>query len=85
MNALYDAKKGRYHYQKGFNINAIVTTIIAGVICLIGNFIPMLKPLYDMSWFVGIITAFILYTLLELRQSKRTLFAKSPTLNEENS
>ena len=66
------SKKGRYYYTKGFNVNAIVTTIIAGVVCLIGNFVPFLKPLYDMSWFVGIITAFILYTVLESARSKRT-------------
>lgn len=72
LNALYDAKKGKYYYKKGFNVNAILTTVIAGIICLIGNFIPFLKPLYDMSWFVGIITAFLLYTLLELRRVKGT-------------
>ena len=26
LNALYDSKKGRYHYKNGFNVNAIVTT-----------------------------------------------------------
>lgn len=86
LNALYDSKKGKYYYTKGFNVNAIVTTIFAGAICLIGNFVPILKPLYDMSWFVGIITAFILYTLLEWPNGKgKTLLAKTPALNEENS
>ena len=85
LNALYDAKQGRYYYNKGFNINAIVTTVIAGVVCLIGNVVPFFKPLYDMSWFVGIITAFILYTVLQSAQSKRTLLEKTPELNEENS
>lgn len=85
LNALYDAEKGRYYYTKGFNIKAIVTTIVAGVICLIGNFVPVLKPLYDMSWFVGIITAFILYTALESPYSKGTLMQKTPKLNKENS
>ena len=81
LNALYDAKKGRYHYKKGFNVNAIVTTIIAGVVCLIGNVVPFFKPLYDMSWFVGIIIAFILYTVLQSAQSKGTLLEKTPELN----
>ena len=72
LNALYDSKKGKYYYNRGFNVNANVTTIIAGVVCLIGNFVPFLKPLYDMSWFVGIITAFILYTALETVRLKRT-------------
>lgn len=85
LNALYDTKKGKYHYTNGFNINAILTTIIAGVVCLIGNFVPFLKPLYDMSWFVGIITAFILYTALEFARSKGTILEKNPELNEESS
>ena len=72
LNALYDAKKGRYHYKNGFNVNAIVTTIIAGVVCLIGNVVPFFKPLYDMSWFVGIIVAFILYTVLQSASVKRS-------------
>lgn len=82
LNALYDAKKGKYYYTKGFNINAIITTIIAGAVCLVGNFIPFLKPLYDMSWFVGIITAFILYTLLEWPNNKGTVVQQSPKLAE---
>lgn len=77
LNALYDSKKGKYYYQKGFNINAIATTIIAGVFCLIGNFVPFLKPLYDMSWFIGIITAFVLYTVLESVRLKRTLLEQN--------
>ncbi|WP_316571495.1 cytosine permease [Neobacillus sp. YIM B06451] len=83
LNELY-AKKGKYNYKNGFNVNAIITMIIAGFLCLGGNFIPLLKPLYDMSWFVGIISAFIIYTVIEWQHSKGTLFAKAPKLNEEN-
>lgn len=64
------SKNGKYNYKSGFNVNALVTTVIAGVLSLIGNFVPFFKPLYDMSWFVGIISAFILYSLLELRRNK---------------
>ena len=85
MNALYDAKKGRYHYKNGFNINAIVTTFVAGVVCLIGNVVPFFRPLYDMSWFVGIIVAFILYTVLQSASSKRALLETTPELAKENS
>ncbi|KAB2337252.1 allantoin permease [Cytobacillus depressus] len=84
LNELYE-KKGKYNYRNGFNLNAIITTIVAGVLCLIGNFVPFFKPLYDISWFVGIITAFILYTLLEWPHLKGSLFEKTPKLNEENS
>ncbi|MCM3711418.1 allantoin permease [Sporosarcina luteola] len=84
LNALYDADKGKYYYTKGFNVNAIITTIIAGVLCLIGNVVPVLKPLYDMSWFVGIIAAFILYTALESTYSKGAMMRKAPELSKEN-
>ena len=50
---------------------AIITLIIAGVISLIGQFVPVFKPLYDMSFFTGTIIAFILYSLI----------AKKPTAN----
>lgn len=69
LGELY-SKNGKYNYKKGFNQNAIITLVVSGVLCLIGNFVPFFKPLYDMSWFVGIISAFILYSVLELRRSK---------------
>ena len=53
-----------YSYQNGFNMQAIITLIIAGVISLIGQFVPVFKPLYDMSFFTGTIIAFILYSLI---------------------
>ncbi|WHY85162.1 NCS1 family nucleobase:cation symporter [Neobacillus novalis] len=62
MKDLYSAN-GMYKYRNGFNIPALVTTAIAGVISLIGQFVPVFKPLYDMSFFTGTITAFILYIL----------------------
>ncbi|MHA6250804.1 allantoin permease [Oceanobacillus sp. CAU 1775] len=59
------SKQGKYHYKNGFNYNAIITLVISGVLSLIGNFVPFLEPLYTISWFVGIISAFIIYLLLE--------------------
>ena len=70
LGELY-SKKGKYNYKNGFNHNAIITLVIAGALCLIGNFVPFFKPLYDMSWFVGIISAFILYSLLEKRRTNK--------------
>lgn len=69
LGELY-SKNGKYNSKNGFNQNAIITLVIAGLLCLIGNFVPFFKPLYDMSWFVGIISAFILYSILQLRRSK---------------
>lgn len=63
LNELY-AKKGKYTYNKGFNINAIITLIIAAVLCLIGNFVPFFAPLYEMSWIVGIVSAFVIYIII---------------------
>jgi allantoin permease len=56
---------GIYSYRKGFNVNAIVTTLVVGAIALIGNFVPFFEPLYEISWFVGLVGAFIMYSLLE--------------------
>lgn len=71
LDALY-SKSGKYNYKNGFNVNAIVTTIVAGFLCLAGQFIPFFKPLYDMSWIVGITSAFVLYIILELPKQRAT-------------
>ncbi|MCM3744497.1 NCS1 family nucleobase:cation symporter [Sporosarcina luteola] len=72
LGELY-SKNGKYNYKNGFNENALITLVVSGVLCLIGNFVPFFEPLYDMSWFVGIISAFVLYSLLETRRAARTL------------
>ncbi|OCA85852.1 allantoin permease [Bacillus sp. FJAT-27225] len=72
LEELY-SQNGKYNYKNGFNVNALITLVIAGVLCLIGNFVPFFKPLYDISWFVGIISAFILYTILEFRTTKKVI------------
>ncbi|WP_316572321.1 allantoin permease [Neobacillus sp. YIM B06451] len=69
LGELY-SKEGKYNYKNGFNVNALITATIAGVLCLIGNFVPLFKPLYEISWFVGVISAFIIYIILEMRSTK---------------
>lgn len=77
LNELYlNKRNGKYRYTKGFNIKAIATTILAAVLCLIGQFVPFFKPLYDISWFVGIFSAFIIYVLLEIPTIKASRQAK---------
>lgn len=71
LKELY-SNHGKYNYKNGFNVNAIITLTIAGTLCLIGIFIPLFKPLYEMSWIVGIISAFIIYILLEFPRIKDT-------------
>lgn len=78
------AGEGKYRYHNGFNINAIITTVVAGVICLIGNFIPFFKPLYDISWFVGVISAITIYCLLEISSTKGIKLQRVGKLNQEN-
>ncbi|KAB2338244.1 allantoin permease [Cytobacillus depressus] len=82
LRELY-SHNGKYKYKNGFNVNAIITLTVAGVLSLIGNFVPFFKPLSDISWFVGVISAFIIYTLLELRSSKAVKVTKQMKLNEE--
>ncbi|WP_252501622.1 NCS1 family nucleobase:cation symporter [Sporosarcina sp. Marseille-Q4943] len=70
LGELY-SKNGKYNYKNGFNGNALITLAVSGVLCLIGNVVSFFEPLYEMSWFVGIISAFILYSLLEKRRTKK--------------
>ncbi|MDW0117881.1 NCS1 family nucleobase:cation symporter [Sporosarcina thermotolerans] len=71
LKELYSGEGKFPRTKNGFNVNAIVTTVVAGVICLIGNFVPFFKPLYDISWFAGFISAFVLYCILEMYSQKR--------------
>lgn len=47
--------------SKVVNLPALSAVIMAGFLSLIGNFWPVLKPLYDISWFTGIFSAALLY------------------------
>lgn len=69
INELY-SKNGKYNYKNGYNVNAIVATIIGAVLSLIGQFVPFFKALYDISWFVGIVSAIVIYILLELSKKR---------------
>jgi allantoin permease len=67
LDTLY-TKPGDYKfYENGFNVTAFSVTLIAVVVSLGGKFIPFLEPLSRVSWFVGVITAFVLYVLLKKR------------------
>lgn len=76
LRELY-SNSSKYNYRNGFNVNALVTSTVAGVLSLIGNFVPFFKPLYDMSWIVGIVSAIIIYSLLEMRSAKSVKAIKS--------
>ncbi|MGB7802896.1 allantoin transporter [Buttiauxella sp.] len=69
LDTLY-TKAGDYKfYDNGFNVTAFSVTLIAVVLSLGGKFIPVLEPLSRVSWFVGVITAFVLYVLLKKRNA----------------
>ncbi|MFK4565980.1 putative allantoin permease [Enterococcus sp. UD-01] len=58
MDPAADNQKNIY---KGLNKSAYAATIIALIICLIGNFIPALRVISDVSWLAGFASAFCLY------------------------
>jgi NCS1 family nucleobase:cation symporter-1 len=72
-------RDGRYWFFHGWNLNAIIATVIGAVLAVggvysnpgqgpfpAGGLIPFLKPLYDYSWAVGLIVAFLVYLLLSM-------------------
>ncbi|MFJ7973216.1 NCS1 family nucleobase:cation symporter-1 [Psychrobacillus sp. NPDC096389] len=68
LKGLYSSSN-TYSYRNGFNFKAIIALVIAGVISLIGQFVAVFKPLYDMSFFTGTIIAFILYSLIAKKRT----------------
>lgn len=56
---------GEYSYGgSGFNKPAIIALVVGAVFAGIGNFVPALSFLYDISWFTGFIVSFVLYRIL---------------------
>lgn len=52
LKALY-TEQGAYHYQNGWNRNAVIATLLGAGVALAGAFVPALRPIYNWSWFVG--------------------------------
>ncbi|HEE1379222.1 TPA: allantoin permease, partial [Klebsiella pneumoniae] len=48
-------------------------TIVAVILSLGGKFIPLLEPFSRVSWFVGVIVAFVAYALLKKRAQPNNL------------
>ena len=67
LNALYvdKHKKEEANPFYGLNKPAYVATILALVLSLSGQFIPQVKIIADISWFVGFATGFVLYLVLK--------------------
>jgi NCS1 family nucleobase:cation symporter-1 len=76
---LYRAGGGRYWFTGGWNVPAVVATVLGALLAVGGAYsapgqgpfpadglIPMLKPLYDYSWAVGFLAGFVVYLVLSL-------------------
>jgi NCS1 family nucleobase:cation symporter-1 len=48
---------GVYRYKSGWNIPAVVATLLGCAVAWIGAFVPVLHPVYDYAWFVGFFVA----------------------------
>jgi NCS1 family nucleobase:cation symporter-1 len=55
---------GEYEYASGFNWRAIGALIVGSAVALMGLVIPSVRFLYDYSWFVGFVVAFVVYRVL---------------------
>jgi NCS1 family nucleobase:cation symporter-1 len=52
LRSLY-VKDGAYRYTNGWNIPAVVATLVGAGVALLGAFWPPMRPIYDWSWFIG--------------------------------
>ncbi|MCM2445557.1 putative allantoin permease [Rahnella sp. CG8] len=68
LDTLYTAPGNYNYYDRGFNTVAFAVTLIAVALSLGGKFIPVLEPLSRVSWFVGVIVAFVLYSVFMKRE-----------------
>jgi NCS1 family nucleobase:cation symporter-1 len=72
---LYKDREGAYWFNGGWNWRAVVATLVGAVLSVggadvapfpAGGLIPLLQPLYDFGWVVGLVAAFVTYLLLSL-------------------
>ncbi|HUJ62971.1 MAG TPA: NCS1 family nucleobase:cation symporter-1 [Kofleriaceae bacterium] len=56
LGALY-TPTGAYRYSRGWNLYAVIATVIGVSFALVGAFVPPLAFLYHWSWFVGFAVA----------------------------
>jgi nucleobase:cation symporter-1, NCS1 family len=60
LNDLY-LRGGAYEYWHGFNWLALGALAAGAGTALVGLVAPLLRPLYDYSWFVGFSISFVVY------------------------
>ncbi|GAA1509183.1 NCS1 family nucleobase:cation symporter-1 [Kribbella lupini] len=78
----------RYWYRAGWNWRAVLATVIGSVLAVGGAYggpfpvdglIPLLKPLYDYSWVVGLLAGLLVYLGLTIALPHRTTQATHTT------
>src|SRR5215467_13377616 len=62
---------GEYEYASGFNWRAILALCMGSAVALMGLVIPSLRFLYDYSWFVGFVVAFVVYFILMMKNQTK--------------
>jgi nucleobase:cation symporter-1, NCS1 family len=62
LQSLYQ-RGGVYEYRNGFNPRALAALAVGVLIALCGLVIPALRWLFDYSWFVGFVTAGVVYLI----------------------
>jgi nucleobase:cation symporter-1, NCS1 family len=72
---LYTTSPSEYSYSGGWNMTAVIATIVgcAGAWC--GLVLPALRPLYDYAWFVGLFLAGFVYWLMMREKTPGNLSA----------
>ena len=63
LKSLY-TPSGTYQYTSGWNLHAVIATMVGGIVALLGAFWEPLHAIYDWSWFVGFGLAAALYWIL---------------------
>jgi NCS1 family nucleobase:cation symporter-1 len=63
----------RYEYSHGFNWRAVAALLLGTSVALIGLIVPLVRFLYDYSWFVGFLVAFVTYFALMAGRSSMEL------------
>lgn len=79
LTDLFADGSGRYWFTRGWNWRALVATVVGAVFAVGGAYsapgegpfpadglIPILQPLYDYSWVVGLVAAFLAFLALSL-------------------
>jgi NCS1 family nucleobase:cation symporter-1 len=71
LRSLY-TPDGAYRYTNGWNIPAVVATLVGTGVALLGAFWSPMRPVYDWSWFIGLgLAAGIYWTTMRSRFPRR--------------